>query len=480
MARNLVTVIEISDANVKCLQTRTAGARGVIASLDVRPLRQHTDDELARVIKEMARSKSIEADKLILSIPRRLTILKRLRLPSHQDQELRQMISLQLINQIPYSPDDVTFDYQVVSRSADGYTDALVVIVNKQVSARYLKVIRLAGLSSARMTLSSLGLAHWWSHKSQADKTVSQDPVCLVSVDSAHSEIVFCRQNTLLFSRSVNYGERDLNGEGVPALARQVGLSLRSYRNEAMGPEIRSIILISQIPQAELLKSRMEKDLNILVRRGPALEGWSVTRKLARQAGLAAGGGNVAAACGLGLADFRKAFNLTPPEVHEGKQINRRRREWIMFVLLFAAAFAMGAAVFGVELVFKKQQLSRVKDQARALEPAIREGKKKAALVGAFREKISERVMIARVMDELHRLTPPDVSYRSVYLDERNQLTLQGYAETGTGVNVLHQLLVKTSSFRNVTMEFATKRRVFNVEVTDFKIVARVVPEAKL
>lgn len=480
MARNQVTVIEISDAHVKLLQTRTAGSRGVLTSLDVRPLRQHTDDELSRVIGEMARSKSIETDKLILSIPRRLTILKRLRLPSHQDQELRQMISLQLVNQIPYSLDEVTFDYQIVARSADGYTDALAVVVNRQVSARYLKVIRRAGLSSGRMTLSSLGLAQWWFHKSQADKAAGPEPVCLVSVDAAHSEIVFCRQNTLLFSRSVNYGERDLNGEGVPALARQVGLSLRSYRSEAMGPEIRNIILVSRIPQAELLKNRMEKDLNILVRVSPALEGWSVTRKLARQAGLASGGNNVAAACGLGLVDLRKALNLTPPEVHEGKQINRRRREWVMFVLLFAVAFTLGVAVFGVELVLKKQQLSRVKDQARALEPAIREGKNKAALVGAFRQKISERVMIARVMDELHALTPADVSYRSIYLDERNQLTLQGYAETGASVNILHQLLVKAPSFQNVTMEFATKRRVFNIEVTDFKIVARVVPEAKL
>ena len=74
------------------------------------------------------------------------------------------------------------------------------------------------------------------------------------------------------------------------------------------------------------------------------------------------------------------------------------------------------------------------------------------------------------VIHELLRLMPQDLSLRSIYLDEQRRLSVQGYAQAATSVNNFQAGLVKSAAFAEVNLEYATKRKIFNMEVTDFKI----------
>lgn len=470
MAKNCVTIIDMTDAYIRCLQTKIAGGKGSLVGFEVRPLHQHTDDELVRVIRDLTRGKSVESERLVFSVPRRLTIVKRMRLPAIQDQELRKMIGLQLVNQTPYHVDEVMFDYQVVNKTQDGYTEVLVVIVNCQVSGRYLQILKRAGLSSARMTLSSMGLAQWWHRQSANDKAMAQVPVALINIDATHSEIAFCQAKKLLFSRSINYGERDLTEQGVEAIVRQVDLSLLTYRNENMGSDIHKILVICGLSQLELLRQQLEKSVGVSTRVCQPLDGWAPSKKFQALVGSGIDGRNATVAYGLSAMDLKRGLNLTPPEVHEGKQQVRRRWEWVSFVILFILAFTLGAAVFGVELIVKEQQFAQIQQQGKGFGPALKKAQARGDFITAFEAKLAQRVRVSLLMDALFAVTPEDLSYRSITLDERAQMTLQGYAQTSNSVNLLQQALLKSPHFSDVTLEFATKRRIYNMELTDFKI----------
>jgi len=60
------------------------------------------------------------------------------------------------------------------------------------------------------------------------------------------------------------------------------------------------------------------------------------------------------------------------------------------------------------------------------------------------------------VIDQLNRLTPEGIAFRTLSLERDGNLIIQGYAK-----------------FHNVDLKFATKRRVVNMSVMDFKIASQ-------
>lgn len=80
--------------------------------------------------------------------------------------------------------------------------------------------------------------------------------------------------------------------------------------------------------------------------------------------------------------------------------------------------------------------------------------------------------MMAALIHELNALMPQDVSLRLLHLEEGGRLSLQGYTVAGASISSFQASLVKSPLFKEVNLEYATKRKIFNMELTDFKITA--------
>ena len=102
-----------------------------------------------------------------------------------------------------------------------------------------------------------------------------------------------------------------------------------------------------------------------------------------------------------------------------------------------------------------------------------KETKKKKQFVETFYQELKRRIIIVDLIHELNKLTPNDISFRSLLLDDNGSFTIQGYAQTSTGVNDFQSRLVRSAIFNEVNLQFATKRKIFNMEVTDFKIISK-------
>ena len=125
-----------------------------------------------------------------------------MRLPSQNESEIRKMLDLQLVNQIPYALEDVIYDFVVVDREPSGYVRVLVAIVHRQdVSEKFLKLCKEAGLQPERFVLSSLGIIHWLNYQQgKIPAPVSSNQTVLVlNIDVNHTEICFCHDQNLLF-----------------------------------------------------------------------------------------------------------------------------------------------------------------------------------------------------------------------------------------------------------------------------------------
>jgi len=67
-------------------------------------------------------------------------------------------------------------------------------------------------------------------------------------------------------------------------------------------------------------------------------------------------------------------------------------------------------------------------------------------------------------------VTPEEISFRALSLDKQGHLVIQGYARSHAGINDFQEELIRSDKFQDVDLRFATKRKIANVPVIDFKI----------
>jgi hypothetical protein len=80
---------------------------------------------------------------------------------------------------------------------------------------------------------------------------------------------------------------------------------------------------------------------------------------------------------------------------------------------------------------------------------------------------------VVDIIKEFYGILPGEMSLKALSLDRTGALVIEGLAQTGSEVNKLQNGLVNSPLFKEVNLQYATKRRRFNEEYTDFKIICR-------
>jgi len=475
MKKDLKTVIEITDTNVKIIQTKKDKSHRVISYWASKSLQNFTDQEVIETLIGMLRAINIQDQQLIALIPRRFVILKQLRLPSQDENEIQKMVGLHLVNQIPYNIEDVTYDYSILNKEKSGYTQVLVIVVHNEVCGRYLNIFNSIGVEVTQLTLSSLGILNWLNFQEIRTKTEIKKPVAVLNIDESHSEICFCHQRKLLFSRHINYGAKDMDEDNRRGLLEQIELSVNAYQKDEMGPNISKMFIVSNAIETSELKASLEKELECSVQilsfeqNVPSLKKINIST-FKDQTGLSL-------TVGIGILFFedKKVINLTPKEVSETKQTNLRKRQWITVSALFLLTCVLGSAVPGLNIYQKNLRLKSINESIDDYKSKVKKARLRIQFVKFFNEEFKERIFIPDVINEFYHVIPAEIYVRSLHFDEKGLFTIQGFAIVRTNVNELQESMVNSPLFKKVKLKFATKRKVFNQEVTDFKLTTELI-----
>ena len=135
--------------------------------------------------------------------------------------------------------------------------------------------------------------------------------------------------------------------------------------------------------------------------------------------------------------------------------------------------------VFAARIYKSSSYLELLQKKIKETEPSVNKIKEKIKRLKFIQGRLNPAVSAIDIIHELYQLTPPEISFSILYLDEDNLLTLQGTSEVGSAVNIFQKNLVDSSSFQNVTLQYATKRKVFKGELTDFKITCQMAKQKK-
>ena len=473
MKDQITTTIEITDLHIKLIQSTSARGASVISFCQVAGITQPSDGEISKALAFLVTSSKIKLGQLICVIPRRFAILRPVSLPSHSDEEINKMVALQVTKQVPYPKEDVILDHVILKKDSAGYAKVLIVAVHKEVVGRYLKIFQDAGLNPQTLTLSSAGLLSWYHIQQKNVKLTDSRPVAIINIDTQATEICFCHGQKLLFSRSINFGAKDLHADNVAAFVEEVGLTLTTYTRENIGDDITKLIIVTTLAQVSLLQEKLSAEFKLPIETLQPFD--NIPQKKDLRLPMSEGAGlSFAVGAGLCLADPKTLIDLIPSEVSGSRAIKAEKAQWLRFFILLIVTGTLLSAAIGAQTYKSSLTLGQLHKQIEATQPKVDSIKDKTHRIQFMRQWLSPNVTAIDVIRELYNLTPPEVFFSSVYLDENGNLILQGASETGAGVSAFQRNLVGSSYFKDVALQYVTKRKVYKGELTDFKITCQV------
>ncbi len=145
----------------------------------------------------------------------------------------------------------------------------------------------------------------------------------------------------------------------------------------------------------------------------------------------------------------------------------------MIYVRLCVFVFVTIIAIFGMKFFKKQKRLEEVQQQIEQVRWAFSQAQHRIQLVQSLSDEFSHRAFMTDTIHKLYELMPPDISLRSLIIDEKKMLTIQGYAQSTSSVNNFQASLLKGSFLKEINLQWAVKRRMFNQEVCDFKLTAQ-------
>ena len=467
------TTVTLTDTDIRLFQAEMTQGKGTVTFCDIRSVVSCSDDDIAALFKDMVAFLPVSPEEILFLVPRRSVVLKQMTFPSRDPDEIEDMLGLQLVNNIPYPIGDVSYRHVVLDRDDDDNSRVLAMIIHKNVSLRYCRILQKAGVNNGKLVLNSFGLSGWFAYQQRASAAGDHHPAMVVNVNSGYSEICFCRGKDLFFSRSIPYGEEHLLSMDIAELDDQVRLSLESYQRERLGPEVRKMLILSTAKGRTILKERFEEELGLPVTIFNPSDNIFCAPSMNKSVLRACRPTSITAEIGLLLSETKGLVNLTPGEVYEAKQKRKEKRRVVKCVALLLIAAALGISGQLVDIYKKGRSLETLKGEIARLQPRLEEARRKQRSIAFFDQKFGNYSFIPDLIDELTRLTPEEISFRTLSLNEERGLTIQGYAETHAGINDFQARLIRSERFHDVDLKFATKRKIAKMSVMDFKIVSR-------
>ncbi len=465
-----ITAVEITTNYIKLSQALVSPRGRIINKLLVRDRRLDASEDIAKPLNEMLSASRIKATNIILIIPRQFLTFRVIRLPSQDNKEIEKMVSLQLSKQIPWPVEDIASDYSIIEKDASGYSKVLLAVCQKEVIKRYLNIIFSAGLKIDRVTLSSEGVCRWYQNFSNRNNIKDVAPVVLLDIDTENCDICFYHKENLLFTRSVSFCVADLRSEKLDNLTEELRKTLSTLQRDQITSEIGKIFIITAGEGTNILADKLNSEFACEVAAVNPVKEIIFGKELIIPLALSEGKCSGASILGLSLGQLKNELNLLPKEIKKEEQEKSNLKELIslgilLFLLLVFSAGVLAAKIYKKEQYFKKLDtiLNGEGPKAKEIENFI----KKLNLV---KERLNPLGSGIDVIYELYNLIPEGVSLSIFSFEEGGLITLQGISLNMSDVFSFQSILEKSPYFKNVEVKYASKRKVRQAELTDFRI----------
>jgi Tfp pilus assembly PilM family ATPase len=455
-----IVAIDISDSFIKLAAISTDKGARALSVIDAAELPSNKDKDIAKEIRSLISKNRLGKSYIYVSFPRHLVTIRNVKLPTANEQEVKKMAALQAIKYLPYTQDEMVIDYKTIEITKDGYADILLILAQRKLINRYVDIFKYAGVSIEKIALSSEGLLNWYSTLQYDDK----QPISVIDFDRYHTHIQIIKNKTLYFSRSVSFDTTDPDSNRT-VLLREIRLSFDSFLKEK-NESISRIILSGREDYAREFLSFIYDNLSIQCEQVRQLQ--SVTPK-----GISYKSFNAASftyLLGIVLEPQRLAVNLLPREIISKRKEVIFKNELVKTAILILAVLVAAFSIAEKKMNNKRNYLRKIDVKLKEMEPEVKRLSKLKQNIELIQNQLMLEGSSIDILRELYAVLPKDVSLTLFEFEDKSRVLLRGTTRELSIVFNLLPILEKSPYFKNVKINFATKRTFRNKEFADFEI----------
>ena len=482
--RKPAVVVEIGNDWLKVMEGTPFGQESVVTKAVFKKLveiKEPVTAALTKIFKDL----KLSAYGVIACIPRHLVTVRILEFPSTNLKDIRDMVALQVGKQTPYSRDEIIFTYKTIGVSAAGYTKVMLVIARRNLVNARVEVLQKAGIEVEKVTMSSEGLAHWfhmtyWAQTSPGKSMVydnvkiEDQAVICVDIDSNYSDFIVLRQGKLVYTRNFLVGANHLLGEDATwrdKFGEEVVHSMGLYQNEDRDAKIVQLFLGGSAAHVPQLAQMLETKVGVPV----------VMTEPTHQVHLAKGltlfekdEGRFVSPCpliGMSLGAAALELDLTSSELRIKKQMEGRRKQITMTGVLVLSIVMMLSTLFFIVFYGKSSYLAGIKKSIANIEKDASEVEQMRSSISLVKGRLDARKSSINILHEISRLTPKEIYFTNINIEEDKQTVLQGRAAAMSNVFEFVTTLENSSYFENVQTTYTTTKKEKDTEYAKFEII---------
>ncbi len=462
------SVFHIGEGTIKFLQA-SVGLKKALTGVEAIAIDNQDDAQISRTLIQFIKDKKINIaeNRVTVLIPRSRAILRYMVFPSQNQDEIRSMVDLQIGSRIPYAREEVEVDFQILSKTADGYSKVAVVIIPQEIVMRYWKIFSDAKIPVHGITITSIGL--WLLYQQQPG--ASEKPSAIIDLDSHHSEICLCQKSHWLNSREIPIGFTQISNEGNEEMIKQWELTQVSTIGEKISGAVEEVYLACSLDRVDELAAEMAKAQSELsIKKMIVTQSLSLPRGLQWPPSIAQDGASIASLAGIAFNAGVVPIDLIPRSVRQAQAKQAYQHQLIILGAWAAAALISLILASGMGFFKKNMQLARLQDELRTTQRESVAVEKQLKEMNEIESAINSRLIFSDLAAAIDRLLPAHAYLVSITVGEANSVSLEGMSFNPAEINEFQNGLVRSKNFSNVTLNYVNKRVTQQGEVNYFKI----------
>ncbi|MCX5696837.1 MAG: PilN domain-containing protein [Candidatus Omnitrophica bacterium] len=456
--------IEISEQYLKLVAAKTIriGQSKLFDCCMIEPVSALTEEQISKKIAELLQKRKWKARQTIVCLPRNLSTLRNLALPSQDRDEIVQMINLNIGRVVPYKKEEIVYGYQFLGRDELGYTKVMLAIVHADIVRKHIRIVEGAGLTIDKVVLSSYGVWQWTLSNFRSEIHANEFYM-LLDCDSNFADLIVFNREAPVFNRSINLESQEQSLEhDIARLTGEIKQSLVIFQSEQANKKPVRLFLAGSSAILDYQK-RFESELDMPVRIVPAPYAKGIPRNT-----------SISALAESVLEDKGKTISFILPEIQIRKTLKERTKELIIMGSLLIYVFAIILALFWGRIYHQQEYLVKVTRYYQPIEQAVGDLVEKSRKVTFAKDFLYARQSPMIFLYELEKIVPPEITITFLDIEKINSVTLRGQGVSLSDVFKFVSTLEKGKHFKDIVTKYTRTKKVKDKEVTDFELTLRI------
>jgi len=475
--------VDLTANHVKIVHAKKMTDKIVMAHVRRRKMEEDASQEVSQFVSETFREWGIKKRTAVCVIPSKLYISKNVDMPSNDPEEISKIIDLQAGRYTPYSRDEIVIDYLSMAAPGQHYTNVLLIIINRKLIDKYLRIFDQAGVMVERMAIASEAMTAFYR---QVDRdALSSGVIAGVHLDDDSSDLTILQGTDMVFVRSIPVGHSHFRSNHETAqntFVSELSKSIVAYQDHGIGAPVKHLLITGMTAGVEGLVDFIRQEVpftqqpDFVIKMIPypnEFESESAARQ-ELEADPEASYFELMASLAY-AADLR--LDLIPNEIKLKRRFHEGGKEAMTLGIMIMTCLLMICMYLTSKIYLKSSLLERIEttyedsaDKARTLEAVSTKSR-------VLRSLIEHRGKGLYVFDKVISLVSQDIYLTSFSYDEEGKIHLLGTAESMSGVFAFVTKLEESGYFNTVTTNETKTRREAGKEVADFDIECELIKE---